>query len=122
MSFLLNKTFITIFTCVIFLMLFFYYKHKASSLSRENIRLRTHIQQLQTNLKSCQITNEELTQAIALQKEQYQKKVAELLKKAQKPPKVIEIPKVIEKPVDIPTEECQKMGVMIDEFIKTQKD
>lgn len=118
----LNRTVIVIILGVIVFGALAYYKHKASSLLAENIKFKSQIQQLQTDLKSCQIANEELTKAIAIQKEQYQKKVAELIKNAQKPVKIIEIPKVIEKPVYIPTEDCQKMGVMIDEFIKIQKE
>jgi len=57
-----------------------------------------------------------------VQKEEYQRKVSKLLKQAQKPVKVIEIPKVLEKDVKVEPEECKKMVIMIDEFLKIEME
>lgn len=93
-----------------------YFNH----LRKMNKELKKQVQQFSFQLKACQETNAELIRNIEEQQEKYQKKVSELLKKANKPPKVIEVPRVIEKPVYVTDEECKKMAIMIDEFIKLQ--
>ena len=93
-----------------------------NNLRKENPILKQKISVLTTQYEACQRANAELTKQIETQYSEYQKKVEKLLKEASKPPKVIEIPTIIEKPIYIPTEDCQKMGVMIDNFIKLQKE
>jgi len=90
-------------------------------LRTQNNKLKTELQKTAYTLENCQATNEMLTKELAVQKEEYQKKVSQLLKQAQKPVRVIEIPKVIEKEVKIESEECQKMAIMIDEFLKIER-
>jgi len=99
-------------------LLLFYSNH----LRKDNMKMKQEIFYLKKQLQVCQRANAELTQQIQLQHENYERKINELLKKANKPPKVIEIPKIIEKPVYISTKDCQKMAIMIDEFIKIQKE
>ena len=99
-------------------LLLFYSNH----LRKDNMKMKQEIFYLKKQLQVCQRANAELTQQIQLQHEKYERKINELLKKANKPPKVIEIPKIIEKPVYISTKDCQKMAIMIDEFIKIQKE
>ena len=84
--------------------------------------MKQRIFHLEKQLQACQKANAELTEYMKVQQERYEKKISELLKKANQPPKVIEIPKIIEKPVYVPAEDCQKMAIMIDEFIKIQKE
>lgn len=93
----------------------------AQSLRNSNIEMKREIDRLTAELKNCVKTNSELMQEMKKQEEDYQKRINNLLRLANKPVRVIEIPKVIEKPVYITNEECQKMGAMIDEFIKIQK-
>jgi len=99
-------------------LLLFYSNH----LRKDNMKMKQEIFYLKKQLQVCQRANAELTQQIQFQHEKYERKINELLKKANKPPKVIEIPKIIEKPVYISTKDCQKMAIMIDEFIKIQKE
>ena len=73
-------------------------------------------------MKECQILNQKLADTIKLSQEKYQQKVSELMKLASKPPQKIEIPVVIEKPIPITSEECQKMGYLVDEFIRIQRE
>lgn len=87
-----------------------------------NAKMKQEINRLNVELKECKKVNSQLIEQIKVQEEKYQEKVNRLLKIANKPVKVIEIPKVIEKPVYITNEDCQKMGVMIDEFMRIQKD
>jgi len=91
-------------------------------LYKDNGRMKQKIFYLEKQLQACQKSNAELTKYMNIQQKRYERKVSELLKKANRPPKVIEIPKIIEKPVYIPAEDCQKMAIMIDEFIKIQKE
>ena len=81
---------------------------------------RIQIKEYKTQLQDCQNLNQKLVDEIKLSQERYQQKVSELMKLASKPPQKIEIPVVVEKPVYITPEDCQKMGYMIDEFIKIQ--
>jgi uncharacterized membrane protein (DUF106 family) len=83
---------------------------------------RIQIKELKVQLQDCQALNQKLVNEIKLSQERYQQKVNELMKLASKPPQKIEIPVVVEKPIPITSEECQKMGYMIDEFIKIQKE
>ena len=97
---------------------FLYFNH----LRKDNAKMKQELYLLKNQLATCKKANAELTQQIELDRRKYKKKIAQLLKEANKPPKVIEIPKIIEKPVYVPTEDCQKMAIMIDEFIKIQKE
>jgi len=96
----------------------FYFNH----LRKDNVQMRQKIFYLEKQLQVCQKSNAELAKYIEVQQKKYERKVSELLKKANRPPKVIEIPKIIEKPVYIPVRDCQKVAIMIDEFIKIQKE
>jgi len=116
---MLSKLYLITIVALVFLI--GYYKIRTSHLAHQNTKLKTQIEQLKVNYESCQQANEELAKNIQLQQEQYQKKVAQLLRKAQKPPKVIEVPNIIEKTVYVTNEDCQKMAAMIDEFIKIQR-
>jgi len=111
------KILIGVFIAFVFVGLLVY----AQSLRNSNIEMKQEIERLSVELKNCVKTNSELMQEMKKQEEDYQKKINNLLRLANKPVRVIEIPKVIEKPVYITNEECQKMGAMIDEFIKIQK-
>jgi len=82
---------------------------------------RTQVKELKEQLQDCQTLNQKLVDEIKLSQERYQQKVNELMKLASKPPQKIEIPVVVEKPIPITSEECQKMGYMVDEFIRIQK-
>ncbi len=84
--------------------------------------MKEEIKKLSVELAECQKINSQLIGEIKLNEEKYQQKIKNLLKIANKPLKVIEIPKIIEKPVEITNEDCQKMGKMIDEFYKVEKD
>jgi len=95
-----------------------YFNH----LRKDNAKMKQELYLLKNQLATCKKANAELTQQIELDRQKYKKKIAQLLKEANKPPKVIEIPKIVEKPVYVPTEDCQKMAIMIDEFIKIQKE
>lgn len=95
----------------------FYFNH----LREENARLKADLARINESLYSCQQANLELTKELKIQTKKYQAKVAELLRLANKPPKVIYIPKVITKKVYVTPKECQQMAIMIDEFIKLQK-
>jgi len=95
-----------------------YFNH----LYKDNIQMKQRIFYLEKQLQTCQKANMELVEYMKIQRRRYEKKINELLKKANQPPKVIEIPKIIEKPVYVPAEDCQKMAIMIDEFIKIQKE
>jgi len=96
----------------------FYFNH----LRKDNIQMKQKIFYLEKQLQACQKANAELTEYMKVQQKRYEKKISELLKKANQPPKIIEIPKIIEKPVYVPAEDCQKMAIMIDEFIKIRKE
>jgi len=95
----------------------FYIHH----LKTQNSKLRTELLKTSYTLETCQATNEMLMKELVVQKEEYQKKVSKLLKQAQKPVRVIEIPQVIEGDVKVEPEECKKMVIMIDEFLKIEK-
>ncbi|RKX61956.1 MAG: hypothetical protein DRP34_04915 [Thermodesulfobacteriota bacterium] len=95
-----------------------YFNH----LRKDNVKMKQELYLLKNQLATCQKANAELTQQIELDRQKYKKKIVQLLKEANKSPKVIEIPKIVEKPVYVPTEDCQKMAIMIDEFIKIQKE
>lgn len=90
-------------------------------LRTQNNKLKTELQKTTYTLKSCQATNEMLMKELAVQKEEYQKKVSKLLKQ-QKPVRVIEVPKVVDKDVKVEPEECKKMVIMIDEFLRIEKE
>jgi len=96
----------------------FYFNH----LRKDNMQMKQRVFHLEKQLQACQKANAELAEYMKVQQERYEKKISELLKKANQPPKVIEIPKIIEKPIYIPAKDCQKMAIMIDEFIKIQKE
>jgi len=96
----------------------FYFNH----LRKDNIQMKQRIFHLEKQLQACQRANAELTEYMKVQQRKYERKISELLKKANQPPRVIGIPKIIEKPVYISAEDCQKMAIMIDEFIEIQKE
>ena len=83
---------------------------------------RIQIKEYKARLQDCQNLNQKIVDEIKLSQEKYQQKVNELMKLASKPPQKIEIPVVIEKPIPITSEECQKMGYMVDEFIRIQRE
>jgi len=73
-------------------------------------------------LEQCTKINATLIAQISESQKQYQDKVNELMKQANKPVQYIQIPTVIEKPIYITTEDCQKMCSMIDTFSNMQKE
>ena len=80
-------------------------------LKSENVELK---------LKLNQLTEEHvnLKRMCELDKQKIEQNYKKLLQKAIQKPKTIEIPVFIEKPVYIPTEDCQRLGVMIDEALE----
>jgi len=97
---------------------FFYIQH----LKTQNNRLKAELQKTVHALETCQATNEVFTKELTVQKEEYKRRVSQLLKQAQKPVRVIEIPKVIGRDVKVEPEECKKMVIMIDEFLRLEKE
>jgi cell shape-determining protein MreC len=100
-----------------FFSLFFYLHHLRSEVKW----LKSELARTNEELYSCQQTNVELTKELKLQAQKYKRKVAHLLKLANKPPKVIKIPQIIEKKIYVTPKECKQMALMIDEFIQKQK-
>jgi len=94
---------------------FYYLKQKSDKLEKQ-------VFYLEKQLADCKKVNADLVKELQVQQQKYQAKVNKLLKLINKKPKVIKIPKVITKRVYVPTEDCQKMAIMIDEFIKIQKE
>jgi outer membrane murein-binding lipoprotein Lpp len=78
-------------------------------------KLRAENKQLQTQLKQCQETNQQLLNQIQIQQEDYNKAVKELQEASIKPIKRVYIKKVIKQPVYITNEDCQKIGDLIDQ-------
>ena len=91
-------------------------------LRKENLKLEKKVFYLEKKLEACQKANADLINQIQIQHEKYQKKIDKLLKLANKKPKIIEIPKIITKEVYVTPKECKQMAIMIDEFIKKQKE
>ena len=93
--------------------LYFLYKNEKT----EKQALFKETQNLKTQL--IQITDEhtKLKNLCELDKRKIEHRYKTLLQKAMQPPKIVEIPVVIEKPVYIPSEDCAKMGAMIDEAL-----
>jgi|GEM_PF-2311353 len=116
-AFLRNKVFIIV---VIFFLAFANLAY-ISYLKQENSRLKADLSRISESLYSCQQANLELTKELKIQTKKYQAKVAELLRLANKPPKIIRIPQVIERKVYVTPRECRQMAQMIDEFIQLQK-
>jgi hypothetical protein len=99
----------------------FYVKHVFNDRARLKIeiaRLDRELQIANQTIASLKNANSTLTRQVAVQEDIYRKATEELLRLSRKPPKVIEKPKIIEKPIPIQSEECQRMGVMIDEYVK----
>ncbi len=94
---------------------FYYLKQKSDKLEKQ-------VFYLEKQLADCKKVNADLVKELQVQQQKYQAKVNKLLKLINKKPKVIKIPKVITKKVYVPAEDCQKMAIMIDEFIKIQKE
>ena len=92
------------------------------SIKQEKDRLEKEVFYLEKQLKVCKKANADLVKQIQIQQKKYQAKINELLKLANEKPKIIEIPKVITKKVYVTPKECQQMAIMIDEFIKLQKE
>jgi len=90
-------------------------------LRTEVVRLEKELEVANRNILALKDTNAKLASQLTVQEEQYRKVTEELLKLSRRPPRVIEIPKVIEKPVPVETEECQRMGVMIDEYLEIMR-
>jgi predicted PurR-regulated permease PerM len=75
--------------------------------------LRADINQLQTQLQNCKDINQQLTNQIQLQQEQYIKAQQILKEDYNKPAKRVYIKQTIKEPVYITNEECQKMADLI---------
>jgi len=73
---------------------------------KQNASLQQEIAKLYEIRKMCEIDKQKV-------ESHYQKLVA----KAKQKPKEVKVPIVIERPVSIASEECQKLGVMIDEAL-----
>ncbi len=91
-----------------------YLRHLVLNLEKENYYLKTKLEELTKE-------NSELTKQITLQRQKYEKKIAKLLKLANKPTKVIKVPKIITKKIYITPKECRQMAQMIDEFIEIER-
>jgi len=94
---------------------FYYLKQKSDKLEKQ-------VFYLEKQLADCKKVNADLVKELQVQQQKFQAKVNKLLKLINKKPKVIKIPKVITKKVYVPAEDCQKMAIMIDKFIKIQKE
>jgi len=99
---------------ICFISIFIFIIHKVNKLEKENYLLSKQIH-------NCQVINKKLSETLILQEEKYKKKINELLKLANKPPKIIKIPKVITKKIYITNKECKQMAIMIDKFIQMHK-
>ena len=117
-AFLRNKVFIIV---VIFFLAFANLAY-ISYLKQENSRLKADLARISESLYSCHQENLALSKELQLQHRKYQAKINKLLKLASKPPKVIKVPQVITKKVYITNEDCQRMCIMLDKFIKIQKE
>jgi len=91
-------------------------------LRQENSRLKADLAKINEALYQCHQENLALSKELQLQHRKYQAKINKLLKLASKPPKVIKVPQVITKKVYITNEDCQRMCIMLDKFIKIQKE
>ncbi len=118
LTILSNRYFIIIAVLIFISSLVFYTKY----LYFKNLELSSKLNECQIELdeRSKELNN--VTRELNLQIELYRKKVSSLLKKANKPVRVIEIPKVVVKKIYIPTDDCKKMAIMIDNFIKINKE
>jgi len=77
--------------------------------------LRAENKQLQTRLKQCQDTNQQLINQIQIQQEQYKKAQKQLQEAYNKPAKRVYIKQTIKEPVYITNEDCQKMVDLIQQ-------
>jgi gas vesicle protein len=75
--------------------------------------LRAENKQLQTQLKQCQETNQQLINQIQIQQEQYIKAQKQLEEAYSKPAKRVYVKQTIKEPVYITNEECQQMVDLI---------
>jgi Tfp pilus assembly protein PilO len=75
--------------------------------------LRAENKQLQTQLQNCKDTNQQLTNQIQVQQEQYIKARKEIEEASKKPPRRVFIRQVIKKPIYITNTECQQMADLI---------
>jgi len=91
-------------------------------LRRENARLKADLTKTNETLYQCHQENLVLSKELRLQHRKYQAKINKLLKLVNKPPNTIYVPRIITKKVYITPKECQQMAIMIDEFIKIQKE
>ncbi|MBX0311247.1 MAG: hypothetical protein JHC31_05650 [Sulfurihydrogenibium sp.] len=75
--------------------------------------LRAENRQLQAQLQQCKNANQQLTNQIQVQQEQYIKAQKQLEEASKKPPKRVFIRQVIKEPIYITNEECQQMADLI---------
>jgi gas vesicle protein len=76
-------------------------------------QLKAEIKQLQTQLKQCQETNQQLVNQIQIQQENYIKAQKQLEEASKKPAKRVYIKQTIKEPVYITNEDCQQMVDLI---------
>ncbi len=77
--------------------------------------LRAEIKQLQTQLKQCQDTNQQLVNQIQIQQTEYIKAQKQLQEAYNKPAKRVYIKQTIKEPVYITNDDCQKMVDLINQ-------
>jgi septal ring factor EnvC (AmiA/AmiB activator) len=75
--------------------------------------LRAEIKQLQTELKQCQDTNQELLSQVQIQKDEYNKALKEIQEASIKPVKRVYIKQTIKEPIYISNQDCQQMVDLI---------
>lgn len=94
--------------------LFILYKNERSI----NQLLKSENRELNLRFNRLMEEHVNLKKVCELDKQKIEQNYKKLLHKAMQKPKTVEIPVLIEKPVYIPTEDCQRMGVMVDEVIR----
>jgi len=73
--------------------------------------------ELRSRLSDLTEKHTKLKNLCELDKHKIENRYKALLQKAMQPAKTVEIPVVIEKPIYLTNEDCQRMGVMIDEAL-----
>jgi len=92
--------------------------------NNEKTKTRVLLEETQNlKIQLTQITDEhaKLKKLCELDKHKIENRYKTLLQKAMQKPKTVEIPVFIEKPIYIIDEDCQRLGVMIDEAFEILK-
>ena len=91
---------------------------RSHSITKQKLQLvEEELQDTKAKLASITESYSELKNLCELDKHKIENRYKTLLQKAMQKPKTVEVPVVIEKPVYIPNEDCERLGVMIDEAL-----